>query len=227
MENPEPKEFYYSKDGATFGPHGIAELLAIIKADTLVWREGIEWTNASSVPELADFFKTKQTTLEAEKPTQIINIPKSKSFIGIVLPILLLLTVAVISLYFFSDDSTPAEDGTNYARDITLSIRDRGKINVCYINVSGIDKTVQGCISTRLNNMSINSFRVKNMEELINSVKANHVDIVILSESELNDQSKFFEYSVRFRMFNNKEVLVAGVPMGNRWFLNQFNSCIY
>lgn len=218
-------KYYYSADGSTLGPFGIAELLAHIKPNTLVWREGIEWTNASSVPELADFFKAKQTTSAIAQPIQSLKYLKPKRPVWISLAIIILSISSYF--FFFNNDSTPKGENSEYVRDITISIRDRGKINICYINVSGIDKTIQGCITTKFNNMNINAFRVKNMEELINAVKANHIDIAILSENELNDKSKFFEYSVRFRMFNNKEVLVAGVPLGNRWFLTQFNSCIY
>jgi uncharacterized membrane protein YhaH (DUF805 family) len=56
----EEKKYYYSEDGNTFGPFSLSELLEKIGPDTLVYREGIDWTNAKEVQELKKFFKTKK-----------------------------------------------------------------------------------------------------------------------------------------------------------------------
>ncbi len=57
--NKEQKEFkyYYSDNGVTQGPLPIIKLLDIIDAETLVYRDGIDWTNAKNVNELNKFFK--------------------------------------------------------------------------------------------------------------------------------------------------------------------------
>jgi uncharacterized membrane protein YhaH (DUF805 family) len=57
----EPK-YYYSENGATFGPFSLSQLLEKIEANTLVYREGIDWTNAKDVIELRNYFKSQQTT---------------------------------------------------------------------------------------------------------------------------------------------------------------------
>jgi uncharacterized membrane protein YhaH (DUF805 family) len=50
--------YYYSDgDGNTFGPFQLSELLPKIQFDTLVYREGIEWTNAENIIELKKYFK--------------------------------------------------------------------------------------------------------------------------------------------------------------------------
>jgi uncharacterized membrane protein YhaH (DUF805 family) len=48
--------YYYSIDGATFGPFTLEQLLENINEDTLVYREGIDWTNAKNVEELKKYF---------------------------------------------------------------------------------------------------------------------------------------------------------------------------
>jgi uncharacterized membrane protein YhaH (DUF805 family) len=48
--------YYYSKEGVEYGPFELTVLLQKIEANTLVWKEGIEWTNASNVEELKKFF---------------------------------------------------------------------------------------------------------------------------------------------------------------------------
>lgn len=53
-------KYYYSENGATLGPFSLSQLLEKIEADTLVYREGIHWTNAKDVEELRKFFKIQQ-----------------------------------------------------------------------------------------------------------------------------------------------------------------------
>jgi uncharacterized membrane protein YhaH (DUF805 family) len=48
--------YYFSKNGETFGPLNKSQLLTQITANTLVYREGIQWTNANEVEELKSYF---------------------------------------------------------------------------------------------------------------------------------------------------------------------------
>lgn len=50
------------------GPFTLSELLEKIDSDTLVYREGIEWTNAKDIDELKKFFKPKAPVVHLEKP---------------------------------------------------------------------------------------------------------------------------------------------------------------
>jgi uncharacterized membrane protein YhaH (DUF805 family) len=54
-------KYYYSENGATLGPFALPQLLEKIDAETLVYRDGIEWTNAKDVEELRKFFKTNHS----------------------------------------------------------------------------------------------------------------------------------------------------------------------
>lgn len=65
-------QYYYSIDGKQFGPYDLALLLSKIDSNTLVWREGIEWTNASNVEELKKFFN-KTTDVVAEPVAQYVD----------------------------------------------------------------------------------------------------------------------------------------------------------
>lgn len=60
--------YYYADNGKTVGPFPLNELLQKIKADTLVYRDGIEWTNAKDVEELRGYFPEK----EPKKPAKLI-----------------------------------------------------------------------------------------------------------------------------------------------------------
>ena len=69
--------YYYALDGKQLGPFNKVDLLSKIKADTLVWREGMdEWTNAFKVEELKDHFpekKTQKNSLE-KSLTKTVNV---------------------------------------------------------------------------------------------------------------------------------------------------------
>jgi hypothetical protein len=49
--------YYYSDDGNTIGPLTLSQLLVKINEHTLVYRDGIEWTNAKDIPEIGKFFR--------------------------------------------------------------------------------------------------------------------------------------------------------------------------
>ena len=56
LEKKSDFNYYYSVNGNTFGPFLLNQLIDKIDGDTLVWRDGIKWTNAGDVPELAIYF---------------------------------------------------------------------------------------------------------------------------------------------------------------------------
>jgi hypothetical protein len=86
--------YYYAEDGKTVGPFPLNELLPKIKADTLVYREGIEWTNAKDVEELRAYFP------EPEKK------PKSPLLV-IIISVLLLALIGVGALIVYNQITKP------------------------------------------------------------------------------------------------------------------------
>jgi cytoskeletal protein RodZ len=81
--------YYYADNGKTVGPFPLNELLPKIKADTLVYRDGIEWTNAKDVEELRTHFP------EPEKK------PKN-SFLLLIISILLFALIGVGALIVYN-----------------------------------------------------------------------------------------------------------------------------
>jgi uncharacterized membrane protein YhaH (DUF805 family) len=73
MKNISGLIYYYSIDGTVYGPLSLTELLEKIDADTLVYREGIEWTNANGVEELKKFFVSPEIKIKMD-----LNKPKLK-----------------------------------------------------------------------------------------------------------------------------------------------------
>ena len=60
--------YYYSIDGKQFGPFNLDQLIPNIDGNTLVWREGIEWTNANRLEELKKYFPD---AIVIEKPISL------------------------------------------------------------------------------------------------------------------------------------------------------------
>ena len=72
-------KYYYQKNGNTFGPITIDELLERVDADTLVYCEGISWLKAKEVPELIKFFKTSpKSTQQSPKEKPILKTENPK-----------------------------------------------------------------------------------------------------------------------------------------------------
>ena len=55
--------YYTSAEGIQFGPFSLKDLLTKIGPHTLVWREGIKWTNANSIKELKNYFSSDLSNL--------------------------------------------------------------------------------------------------------------------------------------------------------------------
>jgi hypothetical protein len=52
-------DYYYSKNGNQYGPYVKKDILTKIDSNTLVWRDGIEWTNASKLEEFKNHFQSE------------------------------------------------------------------------------------------------------------------------------------------------------------------------
>ncbi len=66
-------KYYYTIDGTQFGPYNLTRLIPEITEDTLVWREGIEWTSANKLEELKKFFPNTNIKVEDDNSRPIYN----------------------------------------------------------------------------------------------------------------------------------------------------------
>lgn len=94
-------KYYYSEDGKTIGPFTLPQLLEKIEADTLVYREGIEWTNAKDVEEFRHFFSSKVNN--PTDKTAVTNTKKTKR--RWVLPIIVASIVIITGGVLFYEKS--------------------------------------------------------------------------------------------------------------------------
>lgn len=68
----EDLNYYYTSEGNQYGPFNLVQLIPKINGDTMVWREGIEWTNANKLDELKKFFPL-QTSNNNETKSQVVK----------------------------------------------------------------------------------------------------------------------------------------------------------
>ena len=93
--------YYYSKEGLTMGPCELEELLGKIKGDTLVYREGIEWTNAEKIPELKKYF--------SNVTPQVIDYPKEANKKNNYWPYILFLLVLILGMIYNLSNTQKSE----------------------------------------------------------------------------------------------------------------------
>ena len=66
------KQYFYEENGNTYGPFSLSILLNKINANTLVYREGIDWTEAKEIAELKNYFKVEKV-IEKKEPSKETN----------------------------------------------------------------------------------------------------------------------------------------------------------
>ena len=127
-------QYYYSKDGNQFGPFNLSSLLKKIDSDTLVWREGIEWTNANMVEELKKFFtsidnkKTDKIKEEEIKISTLKTTYKKSNTKKIVFAVLIIIFIGVTYVgYYFFLQHHPDWDGKKAAQAFCESIKEDSK----------------------------------------------------------------------------------------------------
>jgi hypothetical protein len=117
-------QYYYSANGNSFGPFVLSVLLTKIGADSLVYREGIEWTKAADVPELKKFFENKSNANANTASTAAQPIPiekKGNSSISRVIALIALMAVGFFGYKYYKKDSPVV---TPVVNEISRSLND-------------------------------------------------------------------------------------------------------
>ncbi|MBM3455380.1 MAG: DUF4339 domain-containing protein [Sphingomonadales bacterium] len=143
--------YYYTRDGVTFGPFTRDVLIEKIGPETLVYRDGIEWTLAKNIPELRVFFpNANQQTNYPDANSQAKNTQNNaKPLLSVPILILILLIFIVFLIIYLNknnDTTTPSnhdsisaktEIAHNKVEDSIYSINNSDSIEVSDIESSG------------------------------------------------------------------------------------------
>lgn len=110
------KQYFYEENGNTYGPFSLSILLIKIKSNTLVYREGIEWTEAKEIDELKHYFKVEKV-IDKHEPSQQTNIAKpivevKKSNNTGLWFLIILVIVAGVGYYFYNQNKAVSSENT-------------------------------------------------------------------------------------------------------------------
>lgn len=102
------KQYYYAENGNTYGPFSLSILLNKINANTLVYREGIDWTEAKEIDELKKYFKVEKIIEKQESPKKTNSakpiVEEKKSNNGGIWFFVTLLIVGGVGYYFYNQN---------------------------------------------------------------------------------------------------------------------------
>lgn len=113
-------KYYYSKNNVVFGPIPLEELLKFIDADTLVYYEGIKWTEAKNLPELKKIVDASKKEVEpiyiqSSNSQSEVQLEKKKTPWGIIFVIVSVLAV----IYFIGQSTNKKDELVDVAADTT------------------------------------------------------------------------------------------------------------
>jgi tetratricopeptide (TPR) repeat protein len=108
------KQYYYAENGNTYGPFSLSILLTKINANTLIYFEGIEWTEAKEINDLKKYFKVEKI-IEKQEPPKKTNsakpiVEEKKSNNGAIWFVITLLIVGGVGYYFYNQNKSIATE---------------------------------------------------------------------------------------------------------------------
>jgi len=225
--------WYYSFEGKTYGPYELSVLLEKIGPDSLVWKEGIEWTKANEVPELRKFFKE-----ESASDTQPVIVETKKSgnnFLGLVIA-LIVVSVAVFFGLKFINPPVVSPSGnildTPIVAKVYANIKKDGVINIGYLPLAGSDNhfntddPIFYCLKEVFGDRIVNFKECNNKEELISKVKEEDIHLVFMPKSTSDEYNKCLDISDSFILQDKSESYVIAIPKENDNHLKNINDCL-
>lgn len=200
-KGPELGKYYYTKDNVVFGPIPLEELLKYIDSDTLVYYEGIEWTEAKNLPELKKFIydvqseelkkirqeeskkireeESKRIKEEESKKIQqskeydaLFNKKSKKSFWPSVIVILLL---ALIAYAYLNNKNTNSYEGVSTAQVDTTSVIEDSTQPAPQITAFTMDDVYNNILSSSyIDEKKVNSLLFVELLDYRNELLARH-----------------------------------------------------
>jgi hypothetical protein len=126
-------DYYYSdENGHTLGPFILENLLPKINKDTLVYRDGINWTNADRIDELKKYFNTNDSITNANSLTNEnlkVKTDQTKKIIKGSLVIFGLLSLIIALKYLMSSDFKTSKVSIETKKDIQPSYQNKSTEN--------------------------------------------------------------------------------------------------
>jgi tetratricopeptide (TPR) repeat protein len=112
------KQYYYEDKGNTLGPFPISRLLSKINENTLVYREGIDWTIAKEIPELKNYFHPSENVKNENKIKSDNVIIKKKK--NLLIWALILVVIVVAGLFWTNKNKIFSKQANSEIDSINL-----------------------------------------------------------------------------------------------------------
>ena len=218
-------KYYYSENGATLGPFSLPQLLEKIEADTLVYREGIDWTNAKDVMELRKFFNSKFNN-PTDKTT--VTITKKTNRFGFV-SILILLSFIGLAIWFIFNNYLTTND-SRLSKPIEVKIyanaKKRNKLVIGTISINEANANFNSCMKDVFGDRFIKFSKYEKIDEALHDMEKEETDILILSENEIKDIKDLLDVSERMLWKGYSEDIYIAIPKNNETHLKSIQNCL-
>ena len=233
-------EYYYIKNNQQVGPVRLHQLLKDINGETLVWRDGIDWSKAREVDELKNYFHEVIKEVIIEKPVEVIkevvvdkkdnehSAPAKKNYTSLLL-FVMIGVIAAVTAYFFLNDQGPLGPEKKYKpikSEFYRSVKEKGSISVGYLTIDHFDSEVRDCLAKLVGNKPTKFKNKKSFDELYSSLEGGELDILLLNRKEKSEWAPYLDISDKFEIQNFTGYYYIGFPKENDNVLSKFNDCI-
>jgi len=248
-------DYYYLKDDHQFGPVKLHELIKDVDFETLVWRDGIDWSKASEIEELKIFFHEIVKEIYVEKPIEVIkevfvekpvevikevvveneisNSDSQKTKKSLLIFIILLL-LAALAYFLFLQSKENSNNSIQLNTDVSepidakiyANIKKRNKIIIGFLSVDYLDLNAQNCLNQLFGNKLVKFSKQTDKSSIYNDFKAESIDLILISENEKILFDSILDISSSFKIEGKTGVFYLGFPKNNETHLNNFNNCI-
>jgi hypothetical protein len=223
-------KYYYSDNGATLGPFTLTQLLQKIEADTLVYREGIDWTNAENIEELNEYFQ-KETVdiINSVKSSNQEDKSPQKSKYRFVIPLLIILVFAgvVFAAFFNKNNNTanPAFNNKPIEAKIYANAKKRNKLIIGTLSINEANTKFNACLKEVFGDRFIKFSSYTSVSDVLKDMENGDTDILILKKDEINEFREILDLSEALVWEGYVEDIYIAVPKNNEIHLQNIINC--
>jgi len=220
-------EYYYIKNNQQVGPVRLHQLLKDINGETLVWRDGIDWSKAREVDELKNYFHEVIKEVVVDKKDNEHPAPAKKNYTPLLL-FVIIGVIAAVTAYFFLKDQEPLgpEKCKPIKSEFYRNVKEKGSITVGYLTIDHFDSEVRDCLAKLVGNKPTKFKNKKSFDELYRGLEGGELDILLLNRKEKNEWAPCLDISDKFEIQNFTGYYYIGFPKENDNVLSKFNDCI-
>jgi hypothetical protein len=216
-------KYYYSENGATLGPLTLSQLLEKIDAETLVYREGMDWTNAKDVEELKKFFSLKINN----QTDKIDETDKKKTKRSGLIAILIVLII--LAIWFVFNNKLKNND-TSVTEPIEAKIyanaKKRNKLVIGTLSIKEATANFNSCMKEVFGDRFIKYSQYEKIDQALDDMAQEETDILILSENETKDIKGMLDISESIVWEGYSQNVFIAVPKNNETHLKSIQNCI-